>query len=352
MARSIKPLLLGLAGACLFALPACDAVNFPGFSKSPSERAEERAKVTDPVDTSVPPADTTDPVTQDPEPPATQPDTDTDNDTDTTPVEPDTSEETEAPAPSQEDIVEPPPEPTFSFMSPGDLIPGSGTGSADEQVYSPDMLFPVETAPAFLQSMVWNLGGGVKGGDQCAVSNYAYPWRDNFCEKRTSDFNTPTCPQSRVHLGQDIRVGTPADCETLRRTDAADRKLHRVIAVEDGVISSIGRYTVTLRSGPRMYRYMHLNMGALDVEAGDLVAAGDPIGYVSNDFGGTPTTFHLHFEIRQNLPGTAWAFVPPYRSLVAAYARREGGPGEEVEPPVLPASADVLIPPTDFIITE
>lgn len=324
MLRSVRS--LGGAVILVFALASCDVpVSFPGISNSEPDTIDTEDGVTtgEPI------------VTGETDVPA--PDTDPDTDVET---EPEIS------------LPEPPPEPTFSFMPPGDLIPGSGAGSTDELVYSPDMLFPVETDAAYLQSMVWNLGGGIKGGDQCDPSNYAYPWRDNFCESRTSNFNTPTCPNSRVHLGQDIRVGTPGDCNTLRGTASDARNLHRVIAVEDGVISSIGTYTVTLRAGPRMYRYMHLNMDALEVSAGDLVEAGDLIGFVSNDFGGTPTTFHLHFEIRQNLPGTAWAFVPPYRSLVAAYERREGGPGEEIEPNVQTASSDILVPPPGFEIVE
>ena len=320
MDRPLKRTLFICAGLSLLAASACGGpIKFPGFTKDDTVEDQPMIDetITDPV---------ADPVSEDADP---TPPTDT-------------------PPP----LPEPEPDPVFSYLPAGSLIPGSGVGSQDSTVYAPDILFPVEEAPAYLQSMVWRLGGGILGGDQCDPSNYEYPWQDNFCEKRTSNFNTPTCPNSRVHLGQDIRVGSPEDCNTLRATDAAERKLHRVIAVEDGVISSIGRYTVTLRSGPRIYRYMHLNMAALEVEAGELVEAGDPIGFVSNDFGGTPTTFHLHFEIRQNLPGTAWAFVPPYRSLVAAYERREEGPGEELEPNVQAASSSAILPPPDFEIIE
>lgn len=309
---------LGLGGVILVTAACGGPIKFPGFTKS--EDADTVVAETGSEDADIPS------IVEE-----TEPATPTNN-------------------PASEEPIQV--EPTFSYLSAGQLIPGSGTGTTDETVYAPDILFPVEEAPAYLQSMVWKLGGGILGGDQCDPSNYQYPWQDNFCEKRTSDFSTPTCPTARVHLGQDIRVGSPEDCNELRSTDSEERKLHRVIAVEDGVISSIGRYTVTLRSGPRIYRYMHLNMAALEVEAGDLVSAGDSIGFVSNDFGGTPTTFHLHFEIRQNLPGTAWAFVPPYRSLVAAYERREAGPGEEVEPAVQAAFSDAILPPADFVITE
>ena len=79
--------------------------------------------------------------------------------------------------------------------------------------------------------------------------------------------------------------------------------------------------------------------------------AGDVLGYVSKDFGGTPTTFHLHFEIIQNTAEYGWVHVPPYMSLVAAYERREEGPGEEIEQTVSTASAPVF-PPEGLEIIE
>ncbi|MEL6258742.1 MAG: M23 family metallopeptidase, partial [Pseudomonadota bacterium] len=116
------------------------------------------------------------------------------------------------------------------------------------------------------------------------------------------------------------------------------------VAAEDGVISNIGRYTVNVRAGSRIYRYLHMNMRALQVALGDEVTAGQHIGYLSKDFGGTPTTFHLHFEIKQNTPEHGWVFVPPYTSLVASYERREQGPGELIEPNVAIATAPMQIP--------
>ena len=143
-------------------------------------------------------------------------------------------------------------------------------------------------------------------------------------------------------------MGDGPTCEAQRRTYRNNTQAitnHRVVAVEDGVISNISSYTVSLRSGPRTYRYLHLNMRALQISVGDEVNAGDLIGYVSKDFGfksdgsRRPTTFHLHFEIKINTEnGTV--FVPPYTSLVEAYARREGGPGELIERTIAIASDD------------
>ncbi len=259
---------------------------------------------------------------------------------------PDTPADTPADDPDDTASLPDPVDPTFSFYEAGALLPGTGQGAPEQIAYAPDIVFPIADAPAYLQSQVFSFGGGVAGGDQCDTRNYAYPWRDNFCEVRTSNRNSPYCPLAKVHQGQDIRVGTATDCNTLRRTSASDRTLHKVVAVEDGIISHVGTYSVNLRAGGRIYKYMHMNMAKLQVKAGDPVEAGQHIGYVSNDFGGTPTTFHLHFEITQNVGDAGWVHVPPYLSLAEAYERREGGPGEVIE------AAEVGVATTPFIIPE
>ncbi len=75
---------------------------------------------------------------------------------------------------------------------------------------------------------------------------------------------------------------------------------------------------------------MHMNMDRLQVTEGQTVSAGQTVGYLSNDFGGTPTTMHLHMEFKQNIDGVGWTWVSPYMSLVRAYERRLGGVGVEV----------------------
>jgi murein DD-endopeptidase MepM/ murein hydrolase activator NlpD len=109
---------------------------------------------------------------------------------------------------------------------------------------------------------------------------------------------------------------------------------------------------VNLRSGGRVYKYLHLNMAKLSVKIGDTVKAGDTIGYVSNDFGGTPTVLHLHFEITQNNGNGGWDYVPPYTSLVTAHERRENGPGEVIEEgdfAVASVPAFVIPPGTEIV---
>jgi len=198
----------------------------------------------------------------------------------------------------------------FAYEPAGTLLPGSGRGAADQTVYAPGITFPIEQTPSYANSQVWMTGGG-KGpvGSWKASVNFSYPWRDNFCEARSR--RTPSCPSGMGHQGQDIRAGK------------GENDVYWAVATEAGRISNVGVYSVELTgtSGTR-YRYLHLSMNKLKVRQGDRVVPGQRIGYVSNDFGGTPTPVHLHFEILQNINGAGLRHVPPYMSLVRAYQRR------------------------------
>lgn len=326
----MRALKWGLLAGALLGLTACDVIRMPGDGRAAPEPRPAipdgapgppppSVPVEDPygegeVETEIPVVDTTPPV-DDETPVITPP-------------------------------VEPPPLPiVFEYHAPGNLIPGTGTGQVDDFVYAPDMLFPIKDAPTVPQSMVYRPGGAV-GGDQCDASNYETAWRDNFCEKRSRNRPTPLCPLDKVHQGQDLRVGTASDCLTLRSQPKSERGLHEAVAVEDGIIQHIGTYSVQLKGTEtgNIYSYLHLNMARLDVEALDTVTAGDRIGFVSNDFGSTPTTFHLHFEIKAAVEGQGITHVPPYTSLLAAYERREAGRGELVEDDTLSiASVPVIV---------
>ncbi|MBR9834800.1 MAG: M23 family metallopeptidase, partial [Alphaproteobacteria bacterium] len=250
----------------------------------------------------------------------------------TPPADTDGTQDTDTDTDTEPEPVEPLPV-KFQYYAPGNLTPGSGTGTANDTNYAPDMVFPIKAAPAFPQSQVWRFGGGIGGGDQCDPRNYEAPWQDNFCEQRSRTRTTPMCPTNKVHQGQDIRVGTAAGCNQMRSASAADRTLYEAVAVENGVIQYKGGYYIQLRGTDtgNIYNYIHLNMAALKVDVGDTVTPGQSLGYVSNDFGGTPTTFHLHFEIKAPLEGQGITHVPPYMTLVKAYERREQGRGELIE---------------------
>ncbi|MEO1554395.1 MAG: M23 family metallopeptidase [Pseudomonadota bacterium] len=361
----MRTTLWGLIAVSALALTACDVVRVPGGDQQneprptipegapgpppPTEPVADpwgENEETDPIEVPVNETDDVD-NTDEPETPITEPESPT---TDLEPVtDPgeiitdtpiDAEEPVDGPGPIDDGLdeepapVDPPaPLPVkFEYFASGDLIPGTGTGRIDQTVYAPDMVFPIKSAPTWPQSMVYRLGGAV-GGDQCDPANYDIPWRDNFCEKRSSTRNTPMCPTNKVHQGQDIRVGSATDCNALRAQAKVDRGLHEVVAVEDGIIQHIGTYSVQLKGTGtgNLYSYLHLNMRRLRVSAMDTISAGDTIGFVSNDFGSTPTTFHLHFEIKAPVEGEGIVHVPPYMSLVAAYERREEGIGEVVE---------------------
>ncbi len=190
----------------------------------------------------------------------------------------------------------------FEYDSPGKLIPGSGQGREDSKVYLPGMRFPFESSPAYANSQVYRPGGYQGGGGrQCDSSNYSYPWQDNFCETR--GWSMPFCPTGKGHQGQDIR---PATCE---------KNVHWAVAVEQGTITNIGSYSITLQgnSGIR-HRYLHLNHNNLAVKVGGVVNKGQRIGLISNNFGGTPTTIHLHYDMY-----SGGRYIPTYMSLVKSY---------------------------------
>ena len=202
----------------------------------------------------------------------------------------------------------------FSYTPVGKLVPAkSGKGRiGDNYIYAPGIRFPIETAPAYINSQVYGVGGylGPKGS-LCSQKNYQYPWHDNYCEKR--GWKMPLCQGGKGHQGVDIRTAT---CE---------KKKYYTVAVEDGVISSIGRYTVSLRGkSGRTYRYLHQDPKTLLVKTRQRVKRGQRIGLVSNYMGKTPTSIHLHFDIFQTMKvgnRSKQVWVPPYTSLVDAYKR-------------------------------
>ena len=250
--------------------------------------------------------------------------------------------------------------PTFTYHSPGGLLPGSGmrghSGRADYAVYS-KIRFPLAEAPAFANSQSFNHWGdcdqtgrvslGALGktalyrcrvNDQLLVAdesvNYAYPWRDNFCEHRY--FFVGDCPSGLGHQGQDIR---PSSCA--QRSEGANRcepYQHDVVAARDGMVlrtpGEIAFYVVTNTTNERVrFRYLHMFPKYLDQDrmvSGRVVQEGEVVGKVGNFLRRErATTYHLHFDI-QVPTKYGWVFVNPYLSLVAAYERTIQGRGREL----------------------
>ena len=277
-------------------------------------------------------------------------------------------------APSVETIALDRPEqlsPDFSYFSPGSLIPNTGLkkelgGRPDTTVYA-RLRFPLKDAPDFANSQSFNnwgdcdftgrSRGALRGKGtpySCRVNgrplvvdestNYAYPWRDNFCEHR--NFFVGQCPGGEGHQGQDIR---PSNCTLFN--DGADRcqpYQHDVVAVHDGVIlrarkqEAVYLFINTPNTHMRV-RYMHMNPNQLDADgivSGKQVAEGDVLGKVGNyNTKERGTTYHLHFDMQ--VPSRlGWVFVNPYMTLVTAYERLIGARGTEIKPgdPVPPAT--------------
>lgn len=203
---------------------------------------------------------------------------------------------------------------SFSYLEPGDLTPGSGNGAVDYTVYAPGMRYPMEAGPSFPNSQVWGHGGGSgPGGGQCDLENYSYPWRDNYCETRSWDM--PLCPSGVGHQGQDIRAPT---CEP---------GVHWHVASEAGTVTNVGSFSVyiTAADGTR-FDYLHGSGNA--VSSGQSVEKGQRINKTDNEFGGTPTTYHLHYNIKQDVAGVGFIFVSPYMSLVESYEELLGIGGD------------------------
>ena len=260
----------------------------------------------------------------------------------------------------------------FTYFAPGDLIPGTGvhgqSGRADPAVYA-KIRFPIAQPPAYAVSqsfMNWGncdltgrVGLGGRGDNvtyRCRVNdkplvndelkNFAYPWRDNFCEHRT--YEVGQCPAGVGHQGQDIR---PATC--LERDPAAGRcepYQEDVVAVSDGVLmrspGDLALYLLINKPGEHIrVRYLHMNPKMLDAAgmvSGRKVVEGEVLGAVGdyeNSEGGT--SYHLHFDAQ--VPTRAgWVFFNPYMTLVAAYERLIGARGQVVNDMMFASS-----PPAD-----
>ncbi len=268
--------------------------------------------------------------------------------------------------------------PDFTYYAPGDLLPGTGmhgqAGRADTTVFA-KIRFPMAEGPSYVNSQVFmnwgecdftgrvSLGGSGKDATyRCKVNsiplrqdeskNYAYPWRDNFCEHRY--FAVSQCPAGLGHQGEDIR---PGSC-FLRSPDAdrCEPYQHNIVAVRDGLVlrdpGDQALYLVVNAPGEHIrFRYLHMDPHLLDAAgmvSGRALAAGEVIGAVDNyEDHQAGTTYHLHFDV-QVPTREGWLFVNPYMTLVAAYERLIGARGTVVNDAMFAAaSAAAATPPVD-----
>jgi MYXO-CTERM domain-containing protein len=84
-------------------------------------------------------------------------------------------------------------------------------------------------------------------------------------------------------------------------------------------------------------------MQDLLIKQGQRVKRGDPMGKVSNQFGTSSTTVHLHFNIFQNVAGVGAVYVPPYLSLAQAYDTLLNGPAVDA------GAGDAAAPPPSAV---
>lgn len=121
------------------------------------------------------------------------------------------------------------------------------------------------------------------------------------------NFGDPRDGGSRTHEGFDLMAeeGTPI----VSPTEAV------VIRVGDG--SGSGLYVSTANPGDETFVYMHLSEVA-DIDEGDVLEAGDLIGYVGNTGNASGGATHLHFEIRENREPS-----DPYPRLTKEFTLRE-----------------------------
>ena len=257
--------------------------------------------------------------------------------------------------------------PGFTYYAPGNLLPGTSQdmlGGVTQKILwgANDLRFPIDLKPAYANSQNFMHGGNCYGQPialdhgryKCRqnpgkileprednMENYAYPWRDNYCEQRDEVRRKPKdCPaRDRAHEGQDIR---PRECQY----DGTRCKINLfdVVAVTKGSAlwksennnvkfiadDNTGVYFVYLHMDPDS-----LMRAGLKKDQAVPRARGQPIGKVGNWMGTDPhaTTAHLHFEIRNPSDpcGSYGCTSAPYWTLIRAYEQLIGMQGTEIQ---------------------
>ena len=227
--------------------------------------------------------------------------------------------------------------PMFSYYGPGRIYPGSGfhgaSGRVDYTTFA-SIRFPLADSPAYANSQIYRDRARPKSAvrEAAASMDYAYPWRDNFCERR--GFPVGQCFAGIGHQGQDLR---PAPCAAPLGNDRCEPG-HNAVAVRDGAIMRSPKqeavYVVINTANEHMrFRYLHMEPRKMDEDnllSGRDVREGEMIGQVSNySQKENGTSYHLHFDV-QVPTRTGWVFVNPYMTLVTAYERLIGGRGVEI----------------------
>jgi hypothetical protein len=255
---------------------------------------------------------------------------------------------------------------TFTYFAPGNLLPGTSQGKkggvTTKLLWGPsDLSFPIKDAPAYANSQTFMDAGDclkqkipLSGGTyKCKqnpdkilddrednAENYAYPWRDDYCEERDDSTREPKdCPAPiGGHEGQDIR---PKDCVISGGRCAINRLDTVAVTTGDAWWTSVNHVRLITNDGTDLY-YMYLHMSPTGISSAGLtqgvpkhVVPGEKVGQVGNWLKTEPnqTTAHLHFEIRKlhQLCGDFGCTVAPYWTLIRAYERFINAQGTEVK---------------------
>ena len=125
----------------------------------------------------------------------------------------------------------------------------------------------------------------------------------------TDSWGDPRENGLRAHHGTDIMApfGTPV----VAAAPGTVEKLHQ---------SAAGGITAYVRSPDRQWSYYYAHLGgyAPDLREGQVLRAGDPIGYVGDTGNAGAGNYHLHFGLSLMSPRDAWSQgrpVDPYPSL-------------------------------------
>lgn len=124
----------------------------------------------------------------------------------------------------------------------------------------------------------------------------------------TPNFGDPRDGGTRTHMGEDILA--PLNSFVVSPTDAVVTRI--------GTQSSEGNFVNVAAPGGETFIFMHLDHFA-DIDEGDVLKAGDIIGYVGNtgNAAGGPT--HLHFEIHDK----SRKAVDPYPRLTGVWSTED-----------------------------
>ena len=219
-----------------------------------------------------------------------------------------------APAVAQGDVAaQPTAASTLTYFEPGNILPRSSLGIKSRKVWFPRWSFPLDAGAAS--------GRHAYMGTQLSAYHgvdwvndprlFSYPHRDNQCEPR--DWTMQPCPAGKGHQGVDIRAHDNQN------------NVWPVLAVEDGVVTSVTRSTtVIVRNGTHSVRYLHMDhdsIAAAGIRPGVNVVQGQRLGKVSCILGARcQTSRHLHLDAYTGSAG-AGNFYHVYPSLISAYRR-------------------------------